>query len=353
MQTEEVCTDSKYVKEGITKWINKWKVNKWKTVKDKTDVLNKILWLTQDSLASKLNVKWQWIEGHGHCEGNIQSDALAKVGISSECCFWQSNLVSVETSSAIICQSRRSSYCSRNFTVTSSKSSQNGEIQSSDSKCGVCFQQVSESGIQCVDCRIWYHYRCSQLPAYQLFMFENSQRRYSCENCSQMVDNLLQKFISEASLHLLASPVPVLQSCNTDPEIKFKMAQTDAETQCNIQVEDLPVQTADNLLTRNVKDSSQQVQPVQVHREVQATEGFGMFADCFSEFKEGIIAKQEKSFVDALDNFSKVHSNISDLQAQIQKLTQEKEYLLKQKQKNKEPATQKVPECNVRNWSPR
>ena len=78
-----------------------------------------------------------------------------------------------------------------------------------------------------------------------------------------------------------------------------------------------------------------------------------MFADCFSEFKEGIIAKQEKSFVDALDNFSKVHSNISDLQAQIQKLTQEKEYLLKQKQKNKEPATQKVPECNVRNWSPR
>ena len=110
-----------------------------------------------------------------NCEGNIQSDALAKVGISSECCFWQSNLVSVETSSAITCQSRRSSYCSRNFTVTSSKSSQNGEIQSSDSKCGVCFQQVSESGIQCVDCRIWYHYRCSQLPAYQLFMFENSQ----------------------------------------------------------------------------------------------------------------------------------------------------------------------------------
>ena len=65
MQKVEVCTDSKYVKEGITKWINKWKVNKWKTVKDKTDVLNKDLWLTLDSLASKLNVKWQWIEGHG------------------------------------------------------------------------------------------------------------------------------------------------------------------------------------------------------------------------------------------------------------------------------------------------
>ena len=118
-------------------------------------------------------------------------------------------------------------------------------------------------------------------------------------------------------------------------------------------MEDLPVQTTDNLLTRNVKDSSQHVQPVQVHREAQATEEFGTFADCFSEFKEGIIAKQEKSFVDALDNFSKVHSNISDLQAQIQKLTQEKEDLLKQKQKNKEPTTQKVPECNVRNRSPR
>ena len=83
-----------------------------------------------------------------------------------------------------------------------------------------------------------------------------------------MDDNFLQKFISEASLHLLASPVPVLQSRNADPEIKFKMAHTDAETQCNTQVEDLPVQTADNLVTRNVKDSSQQKQPVQVHREV-------------------------------------------------------------------------------------
>ena len=126
------------------------------------------------------------------------------------------------------------------------------------------------------------------------------------------------------------------------------MTHTDAETQCNIQVEDIPVQTTDNLLTRNVKDSSQQGQRVQVHREVQAIEGLGTFADCFLEFKEGIIAKQEKSFVDALVNFSKVHSNISALQAQIQKLTQEKEDLLKQKQKNKEPSTQKVPECRCK-----
>ena len=54
------------------------------------------------------------------------------------------------------------------------------------------------------------------------------------------------------------------------------------------------------------------------------------------------MSKQEKSFVDALGNLSKVYSNVADLQAQIQKLSQGKEDLFKQKQKSEVPTPQKV-----------
>ena len=39
----EIYTDSKYVKLGITEWINKWINNGWKTSK-KENVKNKELW---------------------------------------------------------------------------------------------------------------------------------------------------------------------------------------------------------------------------------------------------------------------------------------------------------------------
>ena len=96
------------------------------------------------------------------------------------------------------------------------------------------------------------------------------------------------------------------------------------------------------MIAGSKRDFAIQAQPIQVDREVQATEGFGTFVEYFTEFKEGVISKQEKSFVNALDNFSKVHSNIADLQAQIQKLSKEKEDLLKQKQKSTLPTPQKV-----------
>ena len=45
----EIYTDSKYVKQGITEWINNWKSNGWKTSK-KEDVKNKDLWTQLDEL---------------------------------------------------------------------------------------------------------------------------------------------------------------------------------------------------------------------------------------------------------------------------------------------------------------
>ena len=340
MQSVEICTDSKYVKEGITKWINKWKSNKWKTARDKADVLNKDLWTTLDSCTSKLQVKWQWIEGHGNCDGNNEADALAKSGISHESCYWQTIALGLANSGCEITSiplnpgiTSKVPVPSRVLPSSPIKPRKAEEILTSN--CGVCDKAVSETGIQCVDCRLWYHFSCSQLPAYQLYIFEVSQRRYSCEKCSMMDDDFQKKFNSETSKSSTSN------NTDADPEIQFKVIHTNAGSQCVLE-DDNPPRPMVCITARSRRDFAIQAKPQQVDREVQATDGFGTFAEHFAEFKEGIISQQEKSFVNALDNFSKFHSNISDLQAQIKKLTQEKEDLIRQKQQSKVTTPQKT-----------
>ena len=73
----EIYTDSKYVKQGITEWINNWKSNGWKTSK-KEDVKNKDLWTQLDELNSSLDVQWNWVKAHAGNEFNEKVDLLAK-----------------------------------------------------------------------------------------------------------------------------------------------------------------------------------------------------------------------------------------------------------------------------------
>jgi ribonuclease HI len=81
---EEVIlrTDSQYVKNGITTWINSWKKNNWKTA-DKKDVKNKELWELLDELNSNIFVKWEWVKGHSSDVFNNAVDVLAKTGIDN------------------------------------------------------------------------------------------------------------------------------------------------------------------------------------------------------------------------------------------------------------------------------
>jgi ribonuclease HI len=77
-----ITTDSNYVKNGITDWINNWKKNGWKTAK-KQPVKNKNLWIELDKLVSKHTIDWKWIKGHsGHPE-NERADELANEAIIS------------------------------------------------------------------------------------------------------------------------------------------------------------------------------------------------------------------------------------------------------------------------------
>lgn len=75
-----LTTDSQYVRQGITQWINNWKKNAWRT-SSKQPVKNQDLWQLLDQLASEHQVTWQWVKGHsGHPENEL-ADQLANQGI--------------------------------------------------------------------------------------------------------------------------------------------------------------------------------------------------------------------------------------------------------------------------------
>ena len=73
----QIYTDSKYVKQGITEWITKWKINGWKTSK-KEEVKNKDLWLELDNLTSKNSIEWVWVKAHSDNDLNNEVDLLAR-----------------------------------------------------------------------------------------------------------------------------------------------------------------------------------------------------------------------------------------------------------------------------------
>ena len=79
-----VNTDSMYVKNGITSWINKWVENGWKTAAKK-DVANKDLWLKLQSIVETRKITWNWVRGHSGDTGNERADFLANKGVSDYC----------------------------------------------------------------------------------------------------------------------------------------------------------------------------------------------------------------------------------------------------------------------------
>ena len=74
-------SDSQYLRDGITKWINGWKRRGWVTA-NKEAVKNIDLWQRLDAAAAPHNVTWIWVRGHsGHPE-NERADALARARIA-------------------------------------------------------------------------------------------------------------------------------------------------------------------------------------------------------------------------------------------------------------------------------
>ena len=76
----ELFTDSKYVKDGITEWIGKWRKNGWKT-SSKKPVKNEDLWRALAAEVARHDITWHWLKGHAGHEENERADLLARLAI--------------------------------------------------------------------------------------------------------------------------------------------------------------------------------------------------------------------------------------------------------------------------------
>ena len=77
-------TDSKYVIDGITKWVHGWKRNGWINA-SKQPVRNADLWHDLIEAAQPHKMTWEWVRGHnGHVENEradkLASDAALSIG---------------------------------------------------------------------------------------------------------------------------------------------------------------------------------------------------------------------------------------------------------------------------------
>ncbi len=73
-------TDSRYVMQGITEWLEGWKQRGWKTAAKKP-VKNRDLWQALDEAQQRHDINWKWVKGHDGDPGNEEADALANRGI--------------------------------------------------------------------------------------------------------------------------------------------------------------------------------------------------------------------------------------------------------------------------------
>ena len=77
----ELHTDSKYVQDGITKWIHGWKRNGWKTA-DRKPVKNADLWQALETETETHEIDWRWVKGHAGHDLNERADELARQGMA-------------------------------------------------------------------------------------------------------------------------------------------------------------------------------------------------------------------------------------------------------------------------------
>jgi ribonuclease HI len=70
-------TDSQYVRQGITEWINNWARRGWKTAAG-DPVKNRDLWERLHAAAQRHSIEWKWVKGHSGDPDNERVDVLAR-----------------------------------------------------------------------------------------------------------------------------------------------------------------------------------------------------------------------------------------------------------------------------------
>lgn len=77
----DLYTDSVYVRNGISLWLDSWKKNNWRTA-SKQAVKNVELWQSLDEACLRHNIRWHWVKGHAGHPDNERADALARKAIT-------------------------------------------------------------------------------------------------------------------------------------------------------------------------------------------------------------------------------------------------------------------------------
>jgi ribonuclease HI len=78
----ELLTDSRYLLDGMTKWLAGWKRNGWRTAA-REPVKNADLWMALDRAAAPHRIRWVWVKGHAGHPANERADALANAAIAA------------------------------------------------------------------------------------------------------------------------------------------------------------------------------------------------------------------------------------------------------------------------------
>jgi len=77
----DLYTDSSYVRDGISSWIDKWKANGWRTAQKKP-VKNADLWQRLDTARERHDVTFHWVRGHAGDPENEAAHELAQKGMA-------------------------------------------------------------------------------------------------------------------------------------------------------------------------------------------------------------------------------------------------------------------------------
>ena len=77
----DLHTDSAYLRNGITSWLQSWKARGWRTA-DKKPVKNVELWQELEGVIARHDIAWHWVKGHAGDPGNERADELARRGMA-------------------------------------------------------------------------------------------------------------------------------------------------------------------------------------------------------------------------------------------------------------------------------
>ena len=77
----DLYTDSVYLRDGVTKWLESWKARGWRTAAKKP-VKNEDLWRALEDAMARHDIAWHWVKGHAGDDMNERADALARAGMA-------------------------------------------------------------------------------------------------------------------------------------------------------------------------------------------------------------------------------------------------------------------------------